>query len=1006
MSISLAVDVSTSGIVFTSTTPLSIQDQLPEQPLQNMLVDANVEEDEWDNTDYPPPEDSIPYTTSASHTPAKPPQQLSQSIVRATGDVYPPICQPKEKYQVPLSYIDKEDVREALVGSHVLEDWLYSALDQVAPAEDGELRAICPWHDDHNPSLSINVQKGKCYCFSCNEGGDIFSLRMKVEDVDFVESVRRFVDDLADADADDEGRPRPARTSSRPPKVLPPATLLDIEFHAGLLANKAFDRAWFVQHRGVSEDTLVLYRMGMPEHHYDCQPYVFPIIHSNGLPVGIKMASWKYGGDGKYARDRQYLTHGEHGLFGAHLLSKYPDAMVVLCEGEPDAMVCHQAFQEGDVVAISSTQGAGTWKPAWSEQLRGRRVIIVYDSDTAGRSGALDVARALFGVASEVRVCALWPENDGTDKDKKDITDWIVRHKLPVADFVSLVVNTPVWEPAPHLAEEYSSKSDERPLVSKEDKKATLTPLPKEVAKRKKKDDLQVVRREVVPLEHEKTIPLTDAQQRELAVVEALNAEGWAQVNIRGTLVIVNPNHPEYGHLSEKAFLAILRKHRVQVQETFSDGSTRIRSIAAAKIWLASDDRKVYKHVVYEPAGAPEDVLNLWRGLPETPQYVLDDLAAEGLAMSISYDLFIQSSARWAPRVVDHYRSSLNLVNPIDQNYWWGWQAHGLQRPWEIPTVAVVLQGKSGTGKNTTSDIMCLLVGEWNHKLVDNAEQVVGRFTGFISDALFVTADEAFFAGDRADARHLKALISNPKRAVEEKFEKTIEVRNCLRLVILTNDIHAINVDIHDRRYFVLSVQDIHLQDYDYFDKLYAALPIEIPYLRELLRRLDISEFNVRKRPRTEGLLQQIRQSLDPIESFLEDLVSRRRVIEYADLNDTPKRYDGKWHRKDDAPSSEGGSVVVMHPTWFLNLDLMDSKWYFIGGAVLYAAFCEFCRLARVHHSYLPEAFGRKLKEYGIPNTKHRANGCQWSYDFSEYAGEQGYHSIVDYLQQRGKCGK
>ncbi len=42
-------------------------------------------------------------------------------------------------------------------------------------------KAMCPSHDDTNPSLSIKVSDNYCKCFSCNFGGDIFDYTMKVE---------------------------------------------------------------------------------------------------------------------------------------------------------------------------------------------------------------------------------------------------------------------------------------------------------------------------------------------------------------------------------------------------------------------------------------------------------------------------------------------------------------------------------------------------------------------------------------------------------------------------------------------------------------------------------------------------------------------------------------------------------------------------------------------------------------------------------------------------------
>ncbi|MGB9638295.1 MAG: DNA primase [bacterium] len=50
--------------------------------------------------------------------------------------------------------------------------------------------AICPFHMDSNPSLSIDINDGLWYCFGCNRGGDIFNFIMEYEDLNFIESAK------------------------------------------------------------------------------------------------------------------------------------------------------------------------------------------------------------------------------------------------------------------------------------------------------------------------------------------------------------------------------------------------------------------------------------------------------------------------------------------------------------------------------------------------------------------------------------------------------------------------------------------------------------------------------------------------------------------------------------------------------------------------------------------------------------------------------------------------
>lgn len=50
-------------------------------------------------------------------------------------------------------------------------------------------KAICPFHDDHHPSMS--VKDNKYFCFVCNEGGDVIDLLVKRDGLTFKDVVRR-----------------------------------------------------------------------------------------------------------------------------------------------------------------------------------------------------------------------------------------------------------------------------------------------------------------------------------------------------------------------------------------------------------------------------------------------------------------------------------------------------------------------------------------------------------------------------------------------------------------------------------------------------------------------------------------------------------------------------------------------------------------------------------------------------------------------------------------------
>lgn len=51
----------------------------------------------------------------------------------------------------------------------------------------------CPFHEDHKPSLSLNLQTGGFFCFGCQaRGGDIIDFHRRRYRLNFIETVNFF----------------------------------------------------------------------------------------------------------------------------------------------------------------------------------------------------------------------------------------------------------------------------------------------------------------------------------------------------------------------------------------------------------------------------------------------------------------------------------------------------------------------------------------------------------------------------------------------------------------------------------------------------------------------------------------------------------------------------------------------------------------------------------------------------------------------------------------------
>jgi len=63
--------------------------------------------------------------------------------------------------------------------------------DQLSKtAHDGWIKVRCVFHDDHNPSLTVNLIHGGYCCFSCGAKGDLLSFHMRRSNLNFVAAVK------------------------------------------------------------------------------------------------------------------------------------------------------------------------------------------------------------------------------------------------------------------------------------------------------------------------------------------------------------------------------------------------------------------------------------------------------------------------------------------------------------------------------------------------------------------------------------------------------------------------------------------------------------------------------------------------------------------------------------------------------------------------------------------------------------------------------------------------
>ncbi len=148
------------------------------------------------------------------------------------------------------------------------------------------------------------------------------------------------------------------------------------------------------------------------------RPLILPATNSRGEVVAIQGRSIATNVDKRW----RYTSRGSAagGFFGGRELA-HDARLVVLAEGALDALTLRVQTDElteawGPFVAVGRPGAGGGLSAAQANDLRGRRVLIAFDGDEAGNTGARRAANALAKVGvREVRRLVVPPDSDLND---------------------------------------------------------------------------------------------------------------------------------------------------------------------------------------------------------------------------------------------------------------------------------------------------------------------------------------------------------------------------------------------------------------------------------------------------------------------------------------------------------------------------------------------------------------------------------------------------------------
>lgn len=268
----------------------------------------------------------------------------------------------------------------------------------------------------------------------------------------------------------------------------------------------------------------------------------------------------------------------------------------------------------------------------------------------------------------------------------------------------------------------------------------------------------------------------------------------------------------------------------------------------AAKVindFMISPNTKVYERIAFSPLTTPPTTLNLWGG-PSA-------IAKEG-DWNFLKSFLLEVIARGD---IGLYRYLVLFL------------AHMLQKPEEKPGTVIAMLGGQGTGKGSALRIVERI---WSSStlLVSDVEHVIGRFNAALEGNYAVGMDEAMFAGDKRAMDRLKSLVTEPTITIEQKQQPRRNIDSFHRFFTTTNHAHFAHLESDDRRFVFFHVSDKRQGDGAYWKRVHQAIndPAVISAMVFDLERYDLTNFDVRQRPKNEAHMDQKLRSLSGFDRY------------------------------------------------------------------------------------------------------------------------------------------
>lgn len=326
---------------------------------------------------------------------------------------------------------------------------------------------VCPFHDDHSPSMSVSKERQLFKCFVCNKGGNVFTFVKDYENISYPEAVQKVAEKV--------GIPLdfvPARKQDSKYK-----TEYDImDFTTKLLQNNLNSKEGakakaYLEQRNITDEIIKDFRIGfaldnntylynvLTKKEYDVNilddlglitkdgisgydkfvnRIMIPICNLEGNVVGFTGRIFNNEDSAKYINTKETTIYKKGNiLFNYHNAKNYirESKCAILVEGNMDAI---RMYSSG-VRNVLALMGTAMTKEQVSILKKLRvPIILMLDSDNAGEKATIDIGNELSKNNIDTKVVRLHGAKDPDEYIVKygiDAFKDTIKHSLNYFDY-------------------------------------------------------------------------------------------------------------------------------------------------------------------------------------------------------------------------------------------------------------------------------------------------------------------------------------------------------------------------------------------------------------------------------------------------------------------------------------------------------------------------------------------------------------------------------------------